>query len=412
MLYFQVHQPRRLRRFGFFDVGKGRPLFDDGQNEAVMQRVADVCYQPANRMLLELIRQFPQMRFTFSISGTALEQLQAYTPEVIESFRALAATGKVEFLGETYFHSLSCIADPNEFERQVLLHGAKVESLFGVKPKIFRNTELIYSDAIGRLVRKLGFEGILIDGVERILQGRNPDFLYEHVDRDGLKLFPRNAALSDDISFRFPDKLWAEWPLTPSKYLQWLRARVRRDGLITLGMDYETFGEHQKPDSGIFEFFRGLASLLSGRENPKMVTPSEVLSIVPAQGTLSAPVPISWADQERDLSAWLGNDLQKDAFGTLKSLSMKVSAFGDKALMNCCRYLQTSDHFYYMSTKAGSDGDVHRYFSPYPSPYEAFMNYMNVLSELSLALKRMKTKPPAMRSSFRRHDWKTKSVQF
>ncbi|MFM9841222.1 MAG: glycoside hydrolase family 57 protein [Cyclobacteriaceae bacterium] len=383
-IYFQVHQPRRLGQFSFFDIGTDRDYFDDGANQLIMRRVAKECYLPTNLLLLKLIDRNPQVRITFSISGSALKQMERFAPAAIESFRMLAATGSVEFLSETYYHSLACLVSPDEFAAQVKMHCDKIQQLLGVKPTVFRNTELIYSDDIGRTVSNLGFTGIFTDGVDSLLNDRSPHHLYEHPDKNGLKLFFRNYKLSDDIAFRFTQKEWKAWPLTPKKYVQWLESIPEKENLITLSLDYETFGEHQKKETGIFKFLEGMIASIAAHKKYKMVTPSEAIALLSPIDTISVPNPTSWADQEHDLSAWLGNEMQQDAFETIKNLELLVKKTNDPVLLNTWRYLQTSDHFYYMSTKTGDDGNVHNYFSPYASPYEAFMNYMNVVSDFSL----------------------------
>ncbi|HEX8039693.1 MAG TPA: glycoside hydrolase family 57 protein [Chryseosolibacter sp.] len=386
--YFQVHQPRRIRHLGFFDIGKELSYFDDELNGRIMRHVAKNCYEPANQMFLRLIKKFPQTRLTFSLSGVALEELKQYAPAVVESFRALAATGCVEFLGETYYHSLAGLYDSQEFVRQVELHRQAMKDTLGVNPIVFRNTELIYSDEIGWLVRNLGFAGIYADGVEKILGRRSADHVYRHADDDDLRLFLRNYSLSDDIAFRFSDRGWKEWPLTPEKFTGWLEKNPSADRLINLGLDYETFGEHQKAATGIFTFMKKVVASVARSRRLRMVTPSEAMQVLPATDKLSVPVPVSWADKERDLSAWLGNDLQRDAFDTMRSLVTKATENGDSQALHSLCYLQTSDHFYYMSTKHGDDGRIHNYFSPYRSPYVAFIHYMNVLTDISLRLKK------------------------
>ncbi len=386
-LYFQVHQPKRLGQFSFFDIGTTRDYFDDGLNQLVMRRVSQDCYQPTNLLLLKLFNRFPNLRVTFSISGSALKQMETFSPATLESFRMLAATGKVEFLAETYYHSLACLISREEFNEQVGMHVNKIHQLMGVVPSVFRNTELIYSDAIGKLADDLGFKGIFADGIEKILGERSPNFLYAHPDRN-LKVFLRNYRLSDDISFRFMQKKWGAWPLTPRKYLAWLEKMPDREEFINLSLDYETFGEHLKYETGIFKFLEGLLSAAAKHKNITMVTPSEAIQLLEPADTVKVPENISWADKERNLSAWLGNDMQRDAFITLKKLEIPVKNINNADLLNTWRYLQTSDHYYYMSTKNGDDGNIHNYFSPYPSPYEAFMNYMNVLTDFSLRIER------------------------
>lgn len=386
-LYFQVHQPRRLGQFSFFDIGTSRDYFDDGLNQVIMRRVAKDCYLPANLLLLKLIRKHPNIRISFSISGSALKQLEVFAPAALESFQMLAATGAVEFLSETYYHSLSFLTREDEFRTQIKKHADKVRDLFGINPTVFRNTELIYNDEIGRIINELGYTGVFTNGIEKILGGRSPNHLYQHPDQS-TRIFLRNYQLSDDLAFRFMQKDWPEWPLTPAKYIAWLEAILKKDELITVGLDYETFGEHQKADTGIFKFFETLLTRLAKHKKIEMINPSQAIALLDPIDTLHVPDSISWADENRDLSAWLGNDMQQDAFETLNRLEAPIKKIGSASLLNTWRYLQTSDHFYYMSTKTGNDGNVHNYFSPYASPYAAFMNYMNVLTDLSLQIEK------------------------
>jgi alpha-amylase len=383
VLYFQVHQPLRLRKFRFFDIGSGCSYFDDKLNQEIMERVARECYLPANMLLLQLIRKNPSIKVAFSISGVTLDQLDEFAPEVLYSFRALAETGSVEFLAETQYHSLACMVPGTEFETQVLEHVEKIHQYLGVRPSVFRNTELIYNDEIGRRVSNLGFNGIFCDGVEKILGFRSPHHLYEHPEENGLKILLRNYRLSDDIAFRFQHQ---DLNLTVDKYVSWLEAIPSDQTLVNVAMDYETFGEHQKKSSGIFDFLESLLTKLATHKTIRLVTPSQAIEKQPSRGKLSSPVHVSWADRERDLTAWLGNPIQQDAFDTLLSLEEKIRRSNDPVLLKCWRLLQTSDHFYYMCTKKDDDGNVHAYFSPYPSPYEAFINYMNVLSDFSILI--------------------------
>jgi alpha-amylase len=385
-LYFQVHQPRRLKKFHFFDVGSDRNYFDDGLNKDILCRIAENCYLPANRLLLKLIGRHPEVKVTFSISGTALEQFEQYAPEVLRSFRQLAETGSVEFLGETYYHSLSYFIDNEEFIEQVDLHRRRLNSLVGVDPRFFRNTELIYSDAIGKTVSELGFSGVYIDGVDKVLNGRTPNSLYRHPDKK-LLLIPRNYQLSDDIAFRYSDQSWVEWPLTGVKFESWLSSIPQDQNLVSLAMDYETFGEHKKASSGILGFLEEFIVAVAERRKFVFVNPSEISGLLSAEEIISSDRAISWADEARDLSAWLGNDMQRDAFGSLYKFHHFISGTGDTKLVDAYRHLQTSDHFYYMATKNGADGTVHQYFSPYISPYEAFMNFMNIIADLELRVK-------------------------
>ena len=384
-LYFQVHQPNRLRLYRFFDIGKDSHYYDDFANRTILRRVAQKCYLPMNALLLEMIaRHKGEFKVAFSISGTVLEQFDRYAPEVIESFRKLAETGCVEFLSETYYHSLASLASPDEFKHQVLKHKEAIENYFGVTPKAFRNTELIYSDAIGEMVYDMGFKTMLTEGAKHVLGWKSPNYIYSGARAPKLKLLLKNSSLSDDIAFRFSDKSWPDWPLTGEKYLSWIKASAQNDEIVNLFMDYETFGEHQKAQSGIFDFMRYLPDVVLNDGEFEFVTPSQAAKKHQSVGVLDVPDPISWADEERDVTAWLGNELQNDAFGKLYGLGEKLSLVNDETLWSDYGHLQESDHFYYMCTKFFSDGAVHKYFNPYDTPYEAFINYMNVLSDFIL----------------------------
>ncbi len=387
--YFQVHQPVRLRTFRFFDIGSNHYYYDDHANRAIMQKVANKCYLPTNAVLLDLIKEYgQQFRIAFSITGTALDQMEKYAPQALESFQRLAQTGCVEFLAETYAHSLCSLKSRDEFFSQVDLHSQRIQSMFGQKPRVFRNTELIYSDQIGDMVSQMGFKAMLTEGAKHILGWKSPNYIYCSTRNPKLKLLLKNFRLSDDIAFRFSNRNWSEWPLTADKFVSWLNALPGEEEIVNLFMDYETFGEHQWADTGIFEFMRHLPRALFTNSNYKFITPSDAAEIFNPVGALHVPYPISWADEERDLTAWLGNDLQDDAFDALYRLEPVVRNCTDESMLKDWKYLQTSDHFYYMCTKFFSDGDVHKYFNPYDTPYEAFINYMNILSDFSLRLKR------------------------
>jgi alpha-amylase len=386
IFYFQVHQPKRLRTVRFFDIGANRTYFDDHLNREIIQRVARNCYLPANALLEKLIKKNPKIKIAFSISGVTLDQFEDYAPEVLDSFRSLAATGCVDFLTETYYHSLACVIPGSELELQIEKHQTKILRLFGVRSEVFRNTELIYSDGLGRRISDLGFKGVMIDGVDRVLGNQSPHQIFEHPEAD-LKMLLRNYRLSDDISFRFSQKP----PLTCEQYITWLNAIPPHQNVINLAMDYETFGEHHKKESGIFAFLENLFTNLARSGNFRFVTPSQAVQDIASCNKLSVPGFISWADEERDLSAWLGNEMQRDAFDSLIKLETDIKNLHDHALLKEWRTLQTSDHFYYMSTKEGNDGGVHAYFSPYPSPYEAFINYMNVLTDFAMKVKARKS---------------------
>ena len=384
-LYFQVHQPNRLRLYRFFDIGKDSHYYDDFANRTILRRVAQKCYLPMNALLLELIEANKgAFKVAFSISGSVLEQFDRYAPEVIESFRKLAQTGCVEFLSETYYHSLASLASETEFKNQVLKHKEAIENYFGVTPKAFRNTELIYSDAIGEMVHEMGFKTMLTEGAKHVLGWKSPNFVYSCANASGLKLLLKNSSLSDDIAFRFSDRGWSDWPLTGEKYLSWMKAAAQNEEIVNLFMDYETFGEHQKASSGIFDFMRYLPETVLNDGEFEFVTPTEAAKKHNPVGDLDVMDPISWADEERDVTAWLGNELQNDAFNKLYDQVEKLALLDNEGLWSDFGHLQESDHFYYMCTKFFSDGAVHKYFNPYDTPYEAFINYMNVLSDFIL----------------------------
>lgn len=390
--YFQVHQPDRLRQYRFFDIGNDSNYYDEFANRTILNRVAQRCYIPMNNLLLDIIGKCgKQFKFAFSISGAVIEQFEKYAPEVLESFKRLADTGCVEFLAETYSHSLSSLVDINEFQRQVKLHAALIHKHFGVKPKAFRNTELIYSDQIGATVAKMGYTCMLTEGARHILGWKSPNFVYTNAINPKLKLLLRNFTLSDDIAFRFSDRSWNNWPVDVDKYIAWLSDSIKEGQVINLFMDYETFGEHQRVSTGIFDFFKALPEAVLSRTDFQFCTPSEVARKYEPVAALDVPFPISWADEERDTTAWLGNELQNEAFNKLYALSDRVLAAEDESITRDWLKLQESDHFYYMCTKFFSDGMVHNYFNPYDTPYEAFINYMNVLSDFALRVeKRLK----------------------
>lgn len=383
--YFQVHQPFRLRTYRFFDMGVDHYYYNDFQNKSIIQRIAQKCYLPANEVMLQLIKKHGKsFNIAYSISGLAMEQFERYAPEVIKSFKSLAATGNVEFLTETYAHSLASLKSKEEFQRQVDHHSMKVEKLFGIKPVTFRNTELIYSDEIGDMVAEMGYKTILTEGAKHILGWRSPNFLYKHPVHSDVRILLKNFQLSDDIAFRFSNRGWSEWPLTAEKFAHWLKAINKKQQIVNLFIDYETFGEHQWKDSGIFEFLKALPSVVLSTTDFNFVKPMDVVKKYEPVGSIGVPNPISWADEERDLTAWLGNEMQDEAFNKLYALEKKVKSLDNEVIQKDWNYLQASDHFYYMCTKWFTDGDVHRYFNPYPSPYEAFINYMNVLSDFTI----------------------------
>jgi len=411
--YFQVHQPYRLRDIRITDIGKGdQPsYFDHEKNRSVFRKVAEKCYLPANRLMLELLNRHPSFSIAYSLSGVFLDQCREYGEDVLNSFRALAATGRVEFLAETYYHSLSSIRDTQEFCEQVSLHVHTIEDLFGQTPTVFRNTELIFNNELAQVARLMGFTGILAEGTDHILQGRSPNMPFEpphfRLPRekesviaknrplakrsDKIAILLKNYRLSDDVAFRFSDKSWVGFPLKAETFTDWLTAGGGHS--INLFMDYETFGEHQWEDTGIFEFLRSLPRMWEER-GIRTATPSQVIAewADRSKEVYDAHNVISWADTERDLSAWQGNQIQAAAFRAIYDLGPLVKATGNKELLNTWRKLQTSDHFYYMCTKYWNDGDVHKYFSPYDSPYEAYRRYSHALCDLKTRVQ-SKTKP-------------------
>ncbi|MBR6760314.1 MAG: glycoside hydrolase family 57 protein [Alistipes sp.] len=382
-LYFQVHQPWRLKVYRFFNIGKDHNYLDDFTNRAIMQKVARQCYLPMNALLLNLIKENKgAFKCTFSITGSAVEQFRAYAPEVLDSFRALAETGCVEFLAETYSHSLASLSSKEDFVEQVKLHSKMIKDEFGKKPVAFRNTELIYSDAIGEMVSELGFKTILAEGAKHVMGWKSPDYVYTNAIDNRLRVLLRNYKLSDDIAFRFSNKGWDQYPLTAEKFASWVKEDAGE--VVNLFMDYETFGEHQKATTGIFDFMKALPKAMLATGELSFATVSEAAKAYQPVGVLHCPHVMSWADEERDVTAWLGNELQNEAFGKLYAMKDKVKALKSADFEYVWNFMQTSDHFYYMATKWLSDGDVHSYFNPYGSSYEAFINYMNVLADFEI----------------------------
>ena len=385
-LYFQVHQPWRLKVYRFFNIGKDHNYLDDFTNRAIMQKVARQCYLPMNALLLKLIKENKgAFKCSFSITGSAVEQFRAYCPEVLDSFRALAETGCVEFLAETYSHSLASLSSKEDFVEQVKLHTKMIKDEFGKKPVAFRNTELIYSDQIGEMVSALGFKTILAEGAKHIMGWKSPNYIYTNAIDNRLKVLLRNYKLSDDIGFRFSNQGWDQYPLTAEKYAQWVAEDAGE--VVNIFMDYETFGEHQKADTGIFDFMKALPKAILSYDL-KFATVSETAKVSQPVGVLHCPHAMSWADEERDVTAWLGNELQNEAFAKLYGLKDKVKALKNADFEYVWNFMQTSDHFYYMATKWLSDGDVHSYFNPYGSSYEAFINYMNVLADFEIEVEK------------------------
>lgn len=373
----------RLRRYRFFDIGAYHNYYDDYQNRFILRRIADKSYLPMNKLLMQLIKEYgAAFKVSLSISGVALDQIRMYTPDVLQSFQKLAATGNVEFVAETYSHSLSSLRSKSEFTEQVNKHKDMIRKYFFQEPTTFRNTEMIYSDGIGEMVAEMGFSTLLTEGAKHILGWKSPNFIYRNAINPDLKILLRNFRLSDDIAFRFSEKSWSEWPLTVEKYVHWLNVVDAKQEVVNLFMDYETYGEHQWRETGIFNFMRALPARVFSHSRFTFNTPSEISEKLQPVSAIHVEDPISWADEERDLTAWLGNDLQDDAFENLYAMEELVRGSDDPEIHKDWGFLQSSDHFYYMCTKWFSDGDVHKYFNPYGSPYEAYINYMNVLADL------------------------------
>lgn len=380
--YFQVHQPYRVGKYTFFDIGSRHDYEDVGKDISITRKVAQKCYLPANNLILNLIEKYKgRFKVSYSISGTALDQFIEYAPEVIDSFKSLSDTGCVEFLNETYYHSLAFLFSRSEFIQQVKLHKKKIKELFGQTPRVFRNTELIYNNELGALVESMGYKAVLAEGADHVLGWRSPNFVYQPSGCYRTKLLLRNYHLSDDIAFRFSNRHWDKYPLSAEKFVQWVKQINGSGEVINLFMDYETFGEHQWEDTGIFNFMEALPEKLINIPEFNFVTPSEEAEIYEPVAQLDVPSFVSWADVERDLTAWMGNNMQREALERVYSLEKKVKRTRSQEFLETWRKLQTGDHFYYMCTKWFSDGDVHKYFNPYTSPYDAYINYMNVLSD-------------------------------
>ena len=382
-IYFQIHHPERLRKYQFFDIGKKHNYFDNYANRSELEDLAENCYLPANALLLDLIKKYEgKFKVAFSISGSAIDQLEMHTPEVIRSFQELAKTGQVEFLAETYSHSLASLSeDTDEFELQVKRHSAAIKELFGKKPVTFRNTSLIYSDKIGKRVADLGFKTMLTDGAKHVLGWKSPNFVYKNALDENLNLLLKNSKLSDDIAIRFSDRNWSEYPLTSEKYADWVSHSLQDTEVLNLFMNYEVIGHYNRAESGIFDFLKYFIQQIAENPNYQFLLPKEVTKKHTAKDILPVPYPISWTDEERDITSWLGNELQKEAFTELFKIQPLVKKKKNAELNEDYSRLQASEHFYFMRTKLFSGADYHKYILPYESPYEAFINYMNVLSD-------------------------------
>lgn len=390
VLYLHVHQPYRIRHYTVFDTATNHDYFaapydHDASNERILKKVAEKSYLPTNARLLKLLEQHPEFKLSMSITGTVIEQLERWSPEALQSFKDLCATGRVEIVAETYHHSLAFFYSRPEFEMQVDMHRRKIQEVFGQTPQVFRNTELAYNNDLAYWADKAGYKGILAEGWDPVLGWRSPNYVYRPTYTENIRLLMKNYKLSDDIAFRFGNHAWTEHPLTADKFSHWLSEDHKATN-FNLFMDYETFGEHQWEESGIFEFLEHLPSQWLKTEGHGFMTVSEVIDRVEATDTVDMPNTVTWADTERDLSAWLGNAMQTSSIQALYDMQDAVIATGDYALIEDWRRLQTSDHFYYMCTKWFNDGDIHAYFSPYETPYEAYMNFMNSYRDLQFRL--------------------------
>ena len=387
VLYLHIHQPWRVRNYDIFDVASKHNYFSesaspDQDNELIFHKIADKSYKPMNRLLEKLLNDHPDFKVSLSITGTFIEQAEQFDSSILDSFRRLVDTGRVEILSETYHHSLAFFYDRNEFEAQVERHRQKIREVFGVETRVFRNTELAYNNELAKWADDHGFNGIIAEGWDDVLGWRSPNYVYRPVNTGNIKLLMKNYRLSDDIAFRFSDRGWSDWPLTADKYHRWASTALEDAPLLNLFMDYETFGEHQWAEDGIFEFFEQFVRHWVSRPDQKFYTISEAIEANEPQGEISVTQTVTWADSERDLSAWLGNNLQHEAMKYIYDMTERVMRTGDEQLIDDWRKLQTADHVYYMSTKHADDGSIHSYFSPYSSPYEAFLNYMNAIRDI------------------------------
>ncbi len=392
VLYLHAHQPLRVKPYTIFDAGNDHSYFNDEtpevdtNNRFIIDKVSAKSYIETNNTLKELLSSYPEFRLSLSITGTLIEQLEWWRPDVLESFKSLVSTGKVEIVAETYYHSLAFFFSKSEFEKQVGLHAQKIMDVFGVKPTSFRNTELSYNNDLAQWADEAGYRAIITEGWDPVLGWKSPNYIYKPTNTHNIRLLMKNYKLSDDIAFRFSNKDWAEYPLTADKFCHWAYESDHGGDVVNLFMDYETFGEHQWADTGVFEFLKALPARWLSQPNCDFKTITEAADTYESKDEIDIPQTITWADTERDLTAWLGNAMQQDAIKSIYQISDKIIALGDRALIDDWRRLQTSDHYYYMCTKWFSDGDVHAYFSPYQSPYDAFRYFMNAWHDLKYRL--------------------------
>lgn len=388
VLYLHAHQPYRVRKYSVFDTAISHDYFDESDyhsernNEQVFKKVAGKSYRPMNGLIEKLLDKHPDFKVSLSITGVFIEQAERWAPDVIESFKRLISTGRVEIVAETYYHSLAFFYSRSEFEHQVDIHRAKIYELFGVETKVFRNTELSYNDEMAKWAEGYGFKGILAEGWDPILEWRSPNYMYRPAGTKNISLLLKNYRLSDDVAFRFGDKNWPSWPLNADTYNDWVNTAIEGKEIVNLFMDYETFGEHQWEDTGIFSFYEDFIDKWLSNPINTCYTVSEAIDAFEPAAEISMPNTVTWADNERDLTAWLGNSMQQEALRYIYSMEKDILRTNNLELITDWRRLQTSDHVYYMCTKWFSDGDVHAYFSPYKSPYDAFLYYLNVVRDL------------------------------
>lgn len=387
-LYLHVHQPYRVRKYSVFDTALRHDYFDEfdpdsgSNNEQIFNKVADKSYRPMNALLLKLLADYPEFKLSLSITGTFIDQAERWAPDVLDDFRKLVESGRVEILSETYYHSLAYFYSVTEFNRQVDMHREKIRQLFGIETRVFRNTELAYNDSLAKWAEDKGFDGVIAEGWDKILHSRTPNQVYKAAGTKSLKLLLKNYQLSDDLAFRFGDKDWPQWPLTADTYKSWVDAAVSGGSIVNLFMDYETFGEHQWGDTGIFDFFEKFVDKWLSNNDHTFYTVSGAINTFQPVDEISMPETVTWADTERDLTAWMGNSMQQEALRYVYNLEEDIIRTDDQHLISDWRKLQTSDHFYYMCTKWFTDGDVHAYFSPYESPYDAFLYFINAIRDI------------------------------
>jgi alpha-amylase len=384
-LYFNLHQPNRLKPYDFFKIGHDHFYEDDDMNKDFLDKISNDCYLPMNAIMMENINRLGKnFKFCLSLSGTLIEQMENHRPDVLKSFIELSKTGQVEFIGQTFYHSLAYLNSLPEFERQVKKHIAKIEEHFGQTPKVFRNTGMIYCNDLAGRLENLGFHGVMTEGLPQYLQDRSPNYLYTAPHTKKIKTILKNYKLSADFTHRFADQSWNEYPLTAKKYANWI-ANAPGD-CVNIYMPYETFGQHLSPETGAFDFIKKLPTELKNQE-VNFLTASDQVEQLSIKGVFDVHLPVSWRDSEKDLSAWSGNNMQKEAMQKLYSLEKTVISSKDEDLIHVWSKLQTSDHFYYLNTKTAKDGETRDYLSPYDSPYSGYIHYMNALADLEITCK-------------------------